>query len=86
MRLAEHGTSTSKVEILNISPQGMWLYLKDQEYFLPYEEFPWLRNARLSEIQKVQLLHGHCLHWDTLDVDLDLDSLNHLDRHPLKYR
>ena len=86
MRLVERGTSTSKVEVLNISSHGVWLYVRRKEYFLPYEDFTWFKDARLSEIYDVQLLHGHLLRWDALDVDLDLDSLEHPDRYPLKYR
>ena len=85
MRLAERGTSTSKVEVSNISPHGVWLYVKGKEYFLSYKDFPWFKDARLSEIQNVQLIHGHNLRWEDLDVDLALDSLEHSDRYPLKY-
>ena len=86
MKLAERGTSTSKVEILNVSPHGVWLLVRGKEYFLPYREFPWIKDARLSEIENVQLVHGHNLRWDGLDVDLALESLEHLDRYPLRYK
>ena len=86
MKLAERGTSTSKVEILNVSPYGVWLFVRGREYFLPYQEFPWFKDARLSEIENVKLLHGHNLRWEDLDVDLALESLGRLDRYPLKYR
>jgi hypothetical protein len=85
MRSSNAGTSTSKVEIVNISPHGIWLYVKGKEYFLPYKEFPWFKDARISEIYQVKLFRGHHLHWSDLDVDLDLDSLEHPDRYPLKY-
>ena len=86
MKLAERGTSTSKVEILNVSPHGVWLLVRGREYFLPYREFPWFKDARLSEIEDVHLIHGHNLRWEALDVDLAIESLEHLDRYPLKYR
>ena len=86
MRLIERGTSTSKVEILNVSSHGVWLLVRGKEYFLPYREFPWFKDARLSEIENVQLVHGHNLRWDGLDVDLALESLEHLDRYPLRYK
>ncbi len=86
MRLIERGTSTSKVEILNVSSHGVWLLVRGKEYFLPYREFPWIKDARLSEIENVQLVHGHNLRWDGLDVDLALESLEHLDRYPLRYK
>lgn len=86
MRLVEHGTSTSKTEVSNISPYGVWLYVRGKEYFLSYKDFPWFKDARLSEIQNVQLIHGRNLHWEDLDVDLALESLEHPDRYPLRYR
>ena len=86
MRSSGVGIGTSAVEVLNISKNGLWLYVKGKEYFLPYAEFPWFRDARLGDIHDVQLLHGHQLHWKRLDVDLDLGSLEHLDSYPLKYR
>ena len=85
MRSSSAGTSTSAVEILNVSTHGIWLYVKGKEYFLPYKEFPWFREARLSQISKVTLLHGHHLHWPDLDVDLELDCLEHAEHYPLKY-
>ncbi len=86
MKSSGVGASTSAVEILNISTNGIWLYVKGGEYFLPYVEFPWFKEARLSAIHRVRLLHGQHLRWDDLDVDLDLDVLEHLEHYPLKYR
>ena len=82
----ERGTRISKVEVISISPHGIWLSVKQQEYFLPHRTFPWFRNARVSDVQKVTLRHGHHLRWDGLDVDLALDSLQHAERYPLTYR
>ena len=86
MRFIEHGASTSRFEVVNISPHGFWLYVKGREYFLPYKDFPWFKRARLSEIQGVRLLHSRILRWEDLDVDLALESLEHPDRYPLKFR
>lgn len=76
----------SPVEILNVSPHGVWLYVGGKEFFLSYTEFPWFKDARLSEIEQVKLIHGRYLRWEELDVDLALDSLEHLDHYPLKYK
>ena len=86
MRSLERGTSISNVEVVNVSPHGVWLYVRGKEYFLPYEEFPWLQDARLSEIHRVQLVHRRFLRWEELDVELALASLEHPDRYPLKYQ
>ena len=86
MRSIERGLSTSSVEVLNVSPHGLWLSVRGKEHFLSYEDFPWFQDARLSEIRDVRLVHGRHLRWEGLDIDLALDSLEHLDRYPLKYR
>ena len=65
----------SPVEIGNIDAHGLWLLIDDKEYFLPYEDFPWFRNAPVRQIAKVELLHGDHLYWPELDIDLSLDSV-----------
>lgn len=86
MRSSTIGTSISEVEVLNISLNGIWLHVKGKEHFLSYEDFPWFKEARLSQIYRVQLLYGRHLRWEDLDVDLDVGSLEDPDRYPLKYQ
>ena len=86
MKSTERGTNTSRVEVANISTHGIWLYVKAKEYFLSYKNFPWFKDACLAEIQNVQLVHGHNLRWEDLDIDLALESLDYPERYPLKYR
>lgn len=86
MTLQKLGRNTSDVEVTNISIHGLWIYIKGKEYFLSYKDYPWFRDARLSEIHNVRLLHGHHLHWPSLDVDLSVDSLEHPEQFPLIYQ
>ena len=71
------------VEVTNIDQFGFWLLACDKEYFLPYAEYPWFRNARIQEVLDVVLLHGQHLHWPALDVDLELEALAHPHDFPL---
>ena len=71
------------LEVTNISRHGIWLILHDKEYFLPYEKYRWFRNARVSEIVAVELLHEFHLYWPELDVDLEIASLEDPSRFPL---
>ena len=32
-------------EVTNISHHGFWVFLGDRELFLPFEEFPWFKEA-----------------------------------------
>ena len=39
------GETTVAVEVTNVSKHGLWLLTDDIEVFLPYKEFPWLKDA-----------------------------------------
>jgi hypothetical protein len=86
MTSSQPGANTFQVEISNIDCHGLWLLIKDKEYFLPYVDFPWFRKATLDQIMHVELLHGDHLHWPDLDVDLCLESLAQPESFPLIYQ
>jgi hypothetical protein len=75
-----------RVEVSSIDRFGLWILIQDKEYFLPYAEFPWFRQAAIDEILQVELLHGDHLYWPALDVDLCIDSLANPASFPLIYR
>ena len=83
MKSTKRGKRIS-VSVENITPLGIWLLVKNREYFLSYREYPYFRNQTLVSIQKVQLLHGYHLYWPELDVDLEIDNLENPERYPLK--
>ena len=76
------GTSTSAVEVTNISPHGFWLLVDDRELFLPFDVFPWFKAASVQAITHVERPQPHHLHWPELDVDLTVDSIEQPDRYP----
>jgi len=86
MKLSALGKSTSQVKIQEISKHGIWIYVKGREYFLLYKDYPWFKEAKISEVYNVQLLHGMHLHWPDLDVDLELEALQYPEKYPLSYR
>lgn len=77
------GKSTLAAEVTQIDEFGIWLLINGKEYFLDFESFPWFRNATIDSIQNVQRLNEQHLHWPDLDVDLDIDSIEHPERYPL---
>ena len=76
---------SSKAEVQNISSQGMWVLVNEQEFFMPFAEFPWFLKATVAQIYELELFHGKHLRWPTLDIDIDLESLKHPGAYPLKY-
>lgn len=83
MRLSRHGKGIS-ASVENITPFGIWLFVKEKEYFLSYADFPYFKEQKLSSIQNVQLLHGYHLYWPELDIDLIVDNLENPRKYPLK--
>ena len=86
MKSAALGTNTFPVEVTNISGNGVWLLLGDEELFLPFAEFPWFREAAVGKILRVELPSEDHLYWPELDVDLSVASIRHPERFPLVSR
>ncbi|HUI93797.1 MAG TPA: DUF2442 domain-containing protein [Chitinivibrionales bacterium] len=80
------GKSISAVEITDVTSHGVWLIAKAHEYFLSFVDFPWFREAKVSAVLDVSLLHATHLHWPQMDVDLELASLESLEKYPLRYK
>ena len=74
-----------KAEIQNISNHGIWVLVNKQEFFMPFEDFPWFLQATIKQIYNLEFFHGHHLHWPDLDIDVDLEALKHPEAYPLKY-
>ena len=77
---------TSRAEVQDVSRFGLWLYVNDKEYFLPYIKYPWFKDAKISAVYNLQFLHGYHLRWPDLDVNLELESLEHPEKYPLTFR
>ena len=43
-----HGKNISDVEVQHISTHGIWIYVLGKEYFLPHDQFPWFKDAKIS--------------------------------------
>ncbi|HMA91265.1 MAG TPA: DUF2442 domain-containing protein [Polyangiaceae bacterium] len=85
MKSAKRGKTTSAVEVQHISAHGFWLFVEPtaREYFLPFSDFPWFKQATIDDILSVELERDHILHWPKLDVDLDLCQLEEPKKYPL---
>ena len=79
MRSARRGRPTSGVEVTNVSTHGFWLLVNDREVFLPFDQFPWFRDAPVGKLMNVELPHPHHLYRPELDIDL-------AERYPLVSR
>lgn len=80
MKSAARGKATF-LEITNISRHGFWLLYEGSEFFVPFEKFPWFRDAELKKIFNVTLESPGHFYWPDLDVDLSTKIL----RDPEKF-
>lgn len=72
-----------KVEIQNISNQGIWIFVDEQEFFMPFSKFPWFLQATIKQIYNLKVFHKNHLHWPELDIDIE--SIKRPDTYPLAY-
>ncbi len=78
------GSDTSEIEVTNISAHGVWLLVRDQELFMPYEDFPWFKDQPVKSILNVKEPSPGHFHWPDIDVDLTLEMIEYPERFPLK--
>lgn len=83
MKSAKRGRRTSPVEVTNVSKHGFRLLIGDRERFVPFERFPWFREAPIGHLLNVELPSGHHLYWPDSDVDIAVESIDHPERFPL---
>lgn len=89
MRLSspKYGKNISpEIEVVNISSFGFWLYANGREFFLSFTQFPWFRQATIDQICHVEREQGDHFHWPELDIDLNLERIEHPEKYPLIHR
>ena len=78
-----HGNVTSAPEVTHVSRHGFWLLLGDEELLLPFEKFPWFRNATIEQLAQVERPTPGHLYWPQLDIDLAVESIRYPEAFPL---
>lgn len=86
MTYAQLGSNTSEAEVTNVSRQGFWLLLGDEELFVAFKDFPWFAEASIGKLMHVELPQPHHLYWPELDVDLAVESIRNPGAFPLVAR
>jgi hypothetical protein len=86
MTYAKLGSNTSEAEITNVSKQGFWLLLGEEELFVAFKDFPWFAEAPIGKLTHVELPQPHHLYWPELDVDLAVESIRNPAAFPLVAR
>ena len=77
------GNTTSAAEVTHVSRHGFWLLLYDEELLVPFEQFPWFKQATIDQLSDVQWPTADHLYWPQLDVDLAVASIRDPAAFPL---
>jgi len=84
MSSSTHGSPASGTEVTHVSSHGVWLYTDGRELFLPFDDFPWFKDAPIGKIINVEQASPGHLRWPDLDIDLAIDSIEDPDKFPLQ--
>ncbi len=84
MNSLPNGQNTSTVEVTNISSHGLWILANDKELFMSYENFPWFKSQQVSAILNVEEPTPEHYYWSDIDIDLTRESIEHIEKFPLK--
>ncbi len=76
-------SQNTSASVLMINAQGILLSVLGNDYFLSYNRVPWLKDARISDVLNVRMSGRSAIEWETLGVDLEIESLKHPERYPL---
>lgn len=60
--------------------------IRNRELFLPFEQFPWFKDAPVGAILNVEHQGADHLYWPDLDVDLSVESIERPEEFPLVSR
>jgi hypothetical protein len=84
MNSSAHGINTSSTEVTHVSSHGIWLLSGGHEHFLPYDKFPWFKEAPIGKVLNIEEVSPGHFHWPDLDIDLGIDSIENPEKYPLK--
>ncbi|MGC4128618.1 MAG: DUF2442 domain-containing protein [Bergeyella sp.] len=80
--LKKNGENTL-VKVLTITANGILISIPEGDFFLPFSEYPWFKNARVDEILEVEMEGDDAIRWGKLDIDLEIESILNPQNYPL---
>ena len=79
----KYADASTSASVLMINAQGIMLSVLGHDYFLSYNRIPWMQDAPIRSVLNVQMSGPEAIEWPDLDVDLEIESLQHPERYPL---
>jgi Protein of unknown function (DUF2442) len=67
----------------HVSNDDFLVLLGREELLVPFEHFPWFKQATIEQLSEVQWPSRDHLYWPALDADLSVESIRHPAAFPL---
>ncbi|MCX6053721.1 MAG: DUF2442 domain-containing protein [Chloroflexi bacterium] len=77
-------TSLADTQVTSIQRTGFWVLIDEKEFFIDFEDYPDFKNATVAQIHSFRRSKGG-LHWENLDVDIEIEALRHPEKYPLAF-
>lgn len=71
------GDNTPWLEVTQVSQNGIWLLVDNEEFFLPYDAYPKFRESTVHRLFNVERDGSTHVYWPDLEIRVSLDSLRH---------
>jgi len=78
--------STLGTEVTHVLSHGIWLLSEGHEHFLSYDNFPWFKEASIDKVINIEEVSPGHFYWPELDIDLGIDTIEHLEKYPHKFK
>ena len=62
---------------------GFWVFVEEKEYFIPFSDYPGFKESSINKILNVKFLPPSQLHWEEIDMDIELQALVYPEAFPL---
>ena len=82
-KISKQNSERISVNVQSIMPEGIFISVLGNDYYVPYKRLPWFKEAKVSDILNVKMIGDFAIRWENLDVDLEIDSLKFPERYPL---
>ncbi len=84
-KISKQNSTNTFAKVIAVTANGLLLSISMGDFFLPFSQFPWFKDAKVSDVMNVKMVGDDDLRWDALDVDLEIDSLLYPEKYPLVY-
>ena len=85
MGSSKSGLGTSVCSVTGMNDLGFWVLVEEKEYFIPFSDYPGFKDSSVNQILNIKYMPPSQLHWDEIDMDIELQALVQPDAFPLVY-